>query len=77
MERRVICFFSPIYKNIMKRFIHPPDFGGEIFTKQKRKTWRVPKFPQCKLCVFSLPLLCKQKILRDKKTNKTNKGTFF
>ncbi len=65
-------FFMLVYKNIIKHFIHPPDFCGKVFTEQKRKTWRIHKFPQCKLCVFRLPLLWKQKILRDQKKNQQN-----
>ncbi len=36
--------FSLIYKNIMKHFIHPPDFPGEIFTKEREKLGEFTSF---------------------------------
>jgi hypothetical protein len=59
-EEGYMFFFPLIYKNIMKHFIHPPDFCGEIFTKQKRKTWRIASFLSVN-CVHSAYHFCESK----------------
>jgi hypothetical protein len=56
MEKEGYVVFSLIYKNIMKHFIHPPDFCGEIFTKEREKLGEFTSFLSVN-CVFSLPLL--------------------
>jgi len=45
-------FFSHVCKNIMKHFIHPPDFCGEIFTKDSEKLGEFTSFLSVN-CVFS------------------------
>jgi hypothetical protein len=65
-------FFFAHLQEYYETFYSPTRFLWWNFHKTKEKNLENRKFPQCKLCVFSLPLLWKQKILRDqKKTNKT------
>ncbi len=53
-------FFSHICKNIMKHFIHPPDFCGEIFTKDREKLGEFTSFLSVN-CVFSAYHFCESK----------------
>ncbi len=53
-------FFWLIYKNIMKHFIHPPDFGGEIFTKERGKLGEFTSFLSVN-SVFSADHFCESK----------------
>jgi hypothetical protein len=60
MEKEVYMFFSLIYKNIMKHFIHPPDFCGEIFTKEREKLGEFTSVLSVN-CVFSAYHFCESK----------------
>jgi hypothetical protein len=53
-------FFGLICKNIMKHFIHPPDFCGEFFTRERGKLGEFTSFLRVN-CVFSAYHFCESK----------------